>query len=122
MSRFRSLFLDNMPFAYDAEAGLFVSSTALSDERLSLEEVRRRGMQVSLYEVVTVAGIPYVYVEGRDTLYRLGNGNVQLSGAAFYDHERRGTKIACPHGEAFRTAVAKEITKHAPTRDDDRGR
>jgi hypothetical protein len=118
----RSVFLDNMLFAYDAEIGRFTSATALSEETLTLEEVRRRGMLMSVYEVVTVAGIPYVHVEARDMLYRLGNAKAQLSADAFYEHERRGTEIAYPHGEAFRVAVAKELGRQGRARDDDRGR
>lgn len=117
IGRFRQVFLDNMPFSYDAAEGVFKSSSALSDERLTLQEVRRRGMIISLYEVATYDGVPYVYVPGSRMFYRLGNPGVQLSEDELELEERGGPRQVFPHGNAFRELVKKETEPVAPKRE-----
>lgn len=109
MKGYPQVFLDNMPFSYDAVEGVFKSSSALSDEHLTLQEVRRRGMIMSLYEVAAYDGVPYVYVPDRGMLYRLGNPGIQLSEDAFEIEERGGPRERFPHGEAFRALVEREM-------------
>lgn len=117
------VYLDNMPFAYDVQQGVFISSTALSNERLSLEDVRRRGMILSLLEVVTVDGVPFIYLEERDRLYRLGNRKVEMTGDEFYERERGSSiKVAYPYGEAFRAVVEKELDNSVRCREEEKGR
>lgn len=121
--RFTSVYLDNMLFAYDARQGVFVSSTALSNERLSFEDIRRRGMILSLLEVVTVDGVPYVYLEERDRLYRLGNSKVEMSGEEFHARERGSSiKVGYPYGAGFRALVEKELADGQRPRDEERCR
>jgi hypothetical protein len=106
MQKGRVLFLDNLMFRYDVEKGLF-ASLSLASEDVTLEDVRRRGMTLSLYEVVVVRGIPYLYEEKADTLYRLGNVKERMSGAEFELEELRGM-ASYPFGEEFRKVVARE--------------
>lgn len=101
-----TLFLDNVLFRYDAEKGLF-SCLSLASEDVTLEEVRRRGMTLSFYEVTVVRGIPYLYEEKADTFYRLGNVKDRMSGAEFELEDLRGV-ISYPYGEEFRKVVARE--------------
>lgn len=120
---YSSVYLDNMPFAYDAQQGVFISSMALSNERLSLEDVRRRGMILSLLEIVTVDGVPFIYLEDRDRLYRLGNRKVEMTGDEFYERERGSSiAVAYPHGEAFRAVVEKELAYSVRCREEELGR
>ncbi|HEX2842061.1 hypothetical protein [Hyphomicrobium sp.] len=74
---------------------------------MTLEEARRKGMTLSLYEVVVVGGVPYLYEEKRDTLYRLGNVNERMTGAEFERQDLQG-RASYPYGEAFRAVVQKE--------------
>lgn len=101
-----TLFLDNVQFRYDAEKGLFCCLSWASED-VTLEEVRRRGMTLSLYEVTVVRGIPYLFDERTDILYRLGNVNERLTGDEFEMEDRQGT-VSYPYGEAFRDVVRKE--------------
>ena len=100
------LFLDNVMFAYDVEKGLF-SCLSLASEDMTLEEVRRRGVTMSLYEVVVVRGIPYLYEEKADTFFRLGNVKERMSGEEFELQDLQG-RVSYPCGEAFRKVVARE--------------
>ncbi len=106
MQKRQVLFLDNMMFRYDVEKGLFASLSLASDD-VTLEDARKRGMTLSLYEVVVVRGIPYLYEEKADTLYRLGNVKEWMSGAEFELEELRGM-ASYPYGEDFRNVVARE--------------
>ena len=114
------LFLDNMQFRYDVEKGLF-ASLSLASEDVTLEDVRKRGMTLSIYEVV-VRGIPYLYEEKGDTLYRLGNVKERMSGAEFEMEDMRGM-ASYPYGEEFRKVVAREkeyMVKRCVHRQEDR--
>lgn len=122
-TRFISIYLDNVLHAYDAHEGVFVPSTALTTECLSLLDVRRRGMIVSMLEVVTVDGVPYIHVEERDRLYRLGNRKEQITGDEFYAGERGSRfKVEYPYGEAFRAVVERELGHQDRSVEEDRGR
>lgn len=115
------LFLDNMQFRYDVEKGLF-ASLSLASEDVTLEDVRKRGMTLSIYEVVVVRGIPYLYEEKGDTLYRLGNVKERMSGAEFEMEDMRGM-AGYPYGEEFRKVVAREkeyMVKRCVHREEDR--
>lgn len=109
------LFLDNMMFAYDVEKGLF-ACLSLAGNDVTLEEVRRKGMTLSLYEVVVVRGIPYFYEEKADTFYRLGNVKERMSGAEFELEDLRGM-ASYPYGDEFRKVVAREKEYSVGTRD-----
>ncbi len=115
MQKRQVLFLDNMMFAYNVEKGLFSSLSMASDD-VSLEEVRRRGMTLSLYEVVVVRGIPYLYEEKTDTLYRLGNARERMSGEEFELEDMRGM-ARYPFGDEFRKVVEREKDYMVQTRD-----
>lgn len=106
MKQHATVFLDNVQFRYDAEKGLFCC-LSLASEDVTLEDVRRRGMTLSLYEVTVVRGVPYLYDEKADTLYRLGNVNERLTGDEFEMEDRRGM-VSYPYGDAFRTVVLRE--------------
>lgn len=119
----QQVFLDNMQFWYDERAGVLVPGSALSDERLSVLEVRERGMIVSMLEVVAVDDVPYVYVEDDDRLYRVGNSKVTMTGDEFYERELGATtKIAYLHGAAFRALMEKEMQYRDRRRGEDRAR
>lgn len=117
------LFLDNMMFRYDVEKGRF-ASLSLASEDVTLEDVRTRGMTISFYEVVVVRGIPYLYEEKADTLYRLGNVKERMSGAEFEYEYLRGM-ASYPYGEEFRKVVKREkeyvAGRQVAQRQDDRG-
>ena len=106
MKELPTVFLDNIQFRYDPERGLF-SCLSIASWDMTLEEVRRKGVTVSFYEVTVVRGIPYLFDEKADTFYRLGNSNVRMSGDDFYLEELRGM-VSYPDGEEFRKVVARE--------------
>jgi len=106
MKELPTVFLDNIQFRYDPERGLF-SCLSIGSWDMTLEEVRRKGVTVSFYEVTVVRGIPYLFDEKADTFYRLGNSNVRISGDDFYLEDLRGM-VSYPDGEEFRKVVARE--------------
>lgn len=115
------IFLDNMPFTYEPLTGSFLSRSLACEESLKLEEVRRRNMVMSHWEVATVDGVPFLYNGDRDTFYRLGNSQVQMTGEEVERKERQGL-VAYPWGDAFRKIVQQERVWAERQRDEDMDR
>ena len=88
---------------------------------MTLEDVRRRGMIMSLLQVVEVRGVPYLYEEKADTFYRLGNTKVRMTGDEFYRQDLQG-RVSYPYGDGFRALIARERDYTAGLQRDDRDR
>lgn len=109
IGRYRHVFLDNMPFWYDWDLEVFIPSSVLTEERLTIQEVRRRGMVMCVHQVATYDGVPYVFVPEGRMLYRLGHPGIQVSEDEWEIEERGGPRERVPYGEAFRALWRKEM-------------
>ena len=115
------IYLDNMPFIYEPLSGLFKTMSMAFGDNLRLEDIRRRGMVMSQWEMASVDGVPYLYNEERDTFYRLGNSEVRLSSDEYERKDRQGL-VEYPWGEPFRKVVERERRWAAQQQDCERDR